>query len=65
MSLSRPMPSCLLPTDGKEGKARAQDWNVKEVLRGPEALCHLLDDAKSPPGPCFCQVKSNDEWTEA
>lgn len=49
----------------QEWKARAQDWNVKEVLRGPEALCRLLDDAKSPPGPCLCQVKSNDEWTEA
>ena len=49
----------------QEWKARAQDWNVKEVLRGPEALCRLLDDAKSPPGPCLCQVKSTDEWTEA
>ena len=48
----------------QEWIARAQDWNVKEVLRGPEALCRLLDDATSPPGPCLCQVKSNDEWTE-
>eukprot|EP00435_Cladocopium_sp_Y103_P019058 s24_g4.t1 len=43
-------------------KARAQDWGVRSVLRGGEALCNALD--KNVEGNLLCQVVTMDEWSE-
>ena len=44
-------------------KARAQDWGVKTVLRGPTALCNALDSGDT--GALLCQVQNLDDWNEA
>ena len=44
-------------------KARAQDWGVKAVLRGPTALRNALDSGDT--SALLCQVQNLDDWNEA
>ena len=44
-------------------KARAQDWGVKQVLRGSGALCHALDENEA--GNLLCQATDLQDWSEA
>ena len=47
----------------KSWKARAQDWGVSAILRGPSSLCSALDNEDE--GSLLCQVKDLDDWNEA
>jgi hypothetical protein len=51
----------------KEWHVRAHDWGVKEVCRGSEKLCAILDDLMTPESAeaLLCQVSTLDEWHEA
>eukprot|EP00435_Cladocopium_sp_Y103_P076022 s11_g73.t1 len=50
-----------------EWHVRAHDWGFKEICRGSETLCAILDDLKTPEsaGALLCQLSTLDERHEA